>query len=234
MHLFDIPCEIRLKIYSELLVLSEPIVFLAEYFSPSLPLFWSQRGGLCPALLRVNKRIYHEASTLLYSNNNFRFPNLFPTVNPETYSADIALFLHQVGSQASHIRHICIPFPHLNYSQPGNPRFYEAYIKHLDLIRDTCTSIRTLELLISLDNADHIFTISSVAAEALHLLETHFKNVPSLKEFVIHFEVWDPEDLNDDLTIKIRDYGWTIKVTEQPGTWMDENERRAFVRPYNE
>ena len=209
MHLFDIPCEIRLKIYSELLVLAEPIVFVYDHGPPSPPLFRSQRDGLCPALLRVNKRIYHEASTLLYSHNRFQFPVIFPSIKPETWGAHIAPFLHQIGSQASHIRHICIPFPGFFHSRPGNPRFYEARINNLDLIRDTCTSIRTLELLISPDSANYTLTVSSGAVQALDLLDTYFKNIPSLKGIVMQFEVWDPEDLSDDLTMKIHEYGWT-------------------------
>ena len=46
---FGFPTEIRLKIYWELLVLSKPIVFIAD-FSPSLPpVILSKRDGLYPA-----------------------------------------------------------------------------------------------------------------------------------------------------------------------------------------
>jgi hypothetical protein len=55
-NFFGFPTEIRLKIYSELLVHSEPIVFVADYGPSSPPLFRSKRDGLCPALLCVNKR----------------------------------------------------------------------------------------------------------------------------------------------------------------------------------
>lgn len=71
MNIFDIAREIRLKIYSELLVLSEPIVFIADYGPSSSPLFRSKRDGLYPALLRINNRMYSKANTLLYSNNRF-------------------------------------------------------------------------------------------------------------------------------------------------------------------
>jgi hypothetical protein len=65
MNFFGFVTEIRLKIYSELLVLSEPIVFVADYGPPSPPLFRSKRDGLYPALLRVNKKAHREASPLL-------------------------------------------------------------------------------------------------------------------------------------------------------------------------
>jgi hypothetical protein len=70
-NFFGFPTEIRLKIYSELLVDSEPIVFVANSSPSSPPLFRSKRDGLYPALLRVNKRAHSEASPLLYSNNRF-------------------------------------------------------------------------------------------------------------------------------------------------------------------
>jgi hypothetical protein len=90
MNFFNLPAEIRLGIYSELLVRSEPIVFVAGYGPSSLPLFRAKRDGLCPALLRTNRKLHHEASPLLYSNNRFQFPEI------GTKSAHIAPFLNQI------------------------------------------------------------------------------------------------------------------------------------------
>jgi len=215
MNFFDIAREIRLKIYSELLVLSESIVFVANYGSSSSPLFRFKRDELCLALLRINKRMYSEANTLLYFNNRFQFPEVFTSTSSATNSAHIASFLHQIGSQASHIRHICIPFPTFNYPQPDSARLHKMHVKNLDLVRDTCTSIRTLELLVSPNCENYVLSDSSIAAEALDLLDNHFKNIPSLKEIVINFEVYPEQDASDDLT-KMHDYGWTVKVTKLP------------------
>lgn len=110
LNFFDFAIEIRLKIYLELLVHSESIVFVADYGLSSPPLFRSKREGLCPALLRVNKKVHGEASSLLYSNNRFRFPDIFISTPSATNSPHIAPFLRQIGSQASFIRHICITF----------------------------------------------------------------------------------------------------------------------------
>jgi hypothetical protein len=226
MKFFDIAPEIRLKIYSELLVLPEPIVFVANYGPSSPPLFRSGRDGLCPALLCVNKMVYSEANALLYSDNRFRFPKVFTSTPSATDSAHISPFLHQIGSQASNIRHICVPFPTFDYPQPDRARLHEAHIKNLELVRDTCTSIRTLELLVSPDCVNYALSGSPIAAEALDLLDTHFKNIPSLKEIVIDFEVYPEQDPSDDLTKKMHDYGWTIKVTNSPrengSPWMIE------------
>lgn len=229
MNIFDIALEIRLKIYSELLVLSEPIVFVADYGPSSPRLFRSERDGLSPVLLRINKRIHSEANTLLYSKNRFQFPKLLISTPPATDSAHIAPFLHQIGSQASHIRHICIPFPNFDYPQPDSAKLHKAHIKNLNLVRDTCTSIRTLELWVSPDCANYALSDSPIAAEALDLLDTHFKNILSLKEIVVNFEVYPEQDPSDDLTKKMHDCGWTVKVTELPEKkWISWDGRFAF------
>ena len=229
MNIFDIAREIRLKIYSELLVLSEPIVFVANYGPSSSPLFRFKRDELCPALLRINKRMYSEVNTLLYSNNRFRFPKVFTFTSSITDSAHIAPFLHQIESQASHIRHICIPFPTFDYPQPDRARLHKAHIKNLELVRDTYTSIRTLELLVSSNCANYALSDSSIAAEVLDLLDTHFKNIPSLKEIVINFEMYLEQDPSDDLTKKMHDYEWTVKVTKLlKKKWISLDDRVEF------
>ena len=228
MHVFDIPSEIRLKIYSELLVLSEPIVFVPYYTLFSTPLSRSERKGLCPALLRINKMIYQEANALLYSNNRFQFPEILFSTHPVTYIAHIDPFLHQIGSQASHIRHICIPFPTFDYTECDSIRLQKHHINNWELIRDTCTSIRTLELLVSPDIDDYVLSDPSSAAQALFLLNTHFEDFPSLKEILINFEVYPEQEPSGDLT-KIHDFGWTVKVTELPKkTWVSDDGRVEF------
>ncbi|KAH6695902.1 hypothetical protein BKA61DRAFT_498225, partial [Leptodontidium sp. MPI-SDFR-AT-0119] len=216
---FDFVIEIRLEIYSEPLVHSEPIVFVAGYGPPSPPLFRSKRGGLCPALLRVNKKVHGEASSLLYSNNRFRFPDIFVSTPPATESPHIAPFLHQIGSQASLIRHICITFPAFYDFQRKRVMLHEAHIKNLELIRDICTSITTLELLFPPYSANYAFDDSPIAAEELDLLDTRFKAIPSLKEITVNSQVYaaeDPDDYPGDYPIKMRDRGWTVKVTKLP------------------
>lgn len=231
MNIFDIPVELRLKIYSELLVLPEPIVVGGNCGSSSPPLSQSKRDGLCPALLRTNKTVYGEANALLYSDNHFRFTS----TSPATTSAHIALFLDRIGSQASNIRHICIPFPTFDYLQPGKARLQEVHIKNLELIQDTCTSIRSLELLVSPDCANYALTDLPIAAEAFGLLDKRLKNISSIKEIVINFEVYSEQDQSNDLTKMIHSYGWTVKVTKLPEKkeiFQDDWAVYRFLRNY--
>jgi hypothetical protein len=162
---------------------------VADYGPPSPPLFRCKRDGLCPALLRVNKKVHSEASSLLYSNNRFRFPDILISTPSATNSPYIAPFLPQIGSQASLIRHICITFPFPTFDDFRHDRamLHEAHIKNLELIRDTCTSITTLELLLPPDSTIYAFCDSPIAGEALDLLDTRFKAIPSLKEIIINF-----------------------------------------------
>jgi hypothetical protein len=180
LNFLDFAIEIRLKIYSELLVRSEPIVFVANYRPSSPSLFLSKREGLCPALLRVNKKVHDEARSLLYSNNRFRFPDIFVSTPSATNSPHIAPFLRQIGSQASLIRHICITFPTFADFRHDRAMLHEAHIKNLELIRTTCTSITTLELLLPPDSANYAFGDSPITAEALDLLDGRFKAFPFL------------------------------------------------------
>ncbi|MCJ1257758.1 hypothetical protein MMC24_005584 [Lignoscripta atroalba] len=229
MNFFGLATEIRLKIYSELLILSEPIVFVADYGPSSPPLLQSKRDSLYPALLRVNKKAHREASPLLYSNNRFQFPDVFTSTQDATDSAHIAPFLCQIGSQASLIRHICIAFPTFDDYRHDRVRLHEAHIKNLELMRDTCTSITTLELLLPLDLVNYALSDSLIAAGALDLLNTRFKTISPLKEIIVNFQVYGGEDLSDEMK-KVRDCGWTVEITKLPKkVWTSIDDRVEFI-----
>ena len=98
----------------------------------------------------------------------------------------------------------------------------------MELIRDTCTGIRTLELLVSRNTDDYVLSDSPIAAQASNLLSTHFKDIPSLKRIIINFEVYPEQEPSGDLTM-IHDCGWTVKVTELlKKTWISGDGRVEF------
>ncbi|ELR08388.1 hypothetical protein VC83_03531 [Pseudogymnoascus destructans] len=227
-NFFSFTPEIRLKIYSELLVLSEPIIFVADYGPPSPPLIRSSRVGLYPALLRINKQAHGEASPLLYSNNCFQFPNVYNRALSATDSAHIAPFLRQIGSYASLVRHICIPFPTFGDYRHERARLHEAHIENLALIRNTCTHIATLELLLQLDRMSYAFSDSLFATKALDLLGTQFETILSLKKIIVNLQIYGSEDLSD-LTKMMHDRTWTVEITIlPPKVWISNNERVEF------
>jgi hypothetical protein len=105
-----------------------------------------QEIGLCPALLRANKRVQRQASPLLYSGNHFGFSDLDPTPRLDTKSAVLASFLGQIERQnASFLRYVYVDFPTFDDYQPRNAMLQEDSIKTLELIQDNYTSLASLE-----------------------------------------------------------------------------------------
>jgi hypothetical protein len=228
-NFFNFAAEIRLKIYEELLVLSEPITFITHQDPSWPPLSLSKKYGLCPALLRANKRVHREASPLLYSSNHFIFSNLEPTHRLDTKSAFLASFLSQIEHQnASFLRHVCIDFPIFDDYRPGTAVLQEDSSKTLELIRDNCTGIAILETSLrdtfELECADYTVDCSPIAAEALDLLDARFKVISSLEEVIVNVHIYDDEGLSDDLRKKMRDCRWTIKVTKLEKSWYSGEE----------
>ncbi|OIW34101.1 hypothetical protein CONLIGDRAFT_641156 [Coniochaeta ligniaria NRRL 30616] len=223
MHFFDLPAEIRLKVYSELLVLEEPIPLAVEYGTPWRAVRRRHRGdGLCPALLRLNKKAHDEASPILYSQNTFRFPDLLRNIGHKT-NVHTGVFLTQIGSNASLIRHITLPCPP-NVVERDSSGFFQlpaGYIRNLELIRDICTSLSTIKLTMPM-YVNIVFSEWPIAANLMDLLAPHLRDIPSLEDIVIELLLYDkiknPKvDVNRGPLLKnVRDRGWTVQVTYAP------------------
>ena len=83
------------------------------------------------------------------------------------------------------------------------------------------------------DTDDYVLSDSPITAQALYLLSTHFKDIPSLQKIVINFEVYPGQEPSRDSTM-IHDCGWTVKVTELPKkTWISDD-RRVELDTYKE
>jgi hypothetical protein len=131
-------------------------------------------------------------------------------------SAIFTSFLDRIGRQnPSFLHHICIAFPALDDYHLGRVPFKEDSIRTLELIRLNCPNITTLETSLETTTAMEVaidaLDSPRVATKVLALVDAHFKAISSLKEVIVN--VYD-EPPNDDLRKKIRDYAWTIKVTE--------------------
>ena len=217
MDLFALPVEVRLIIYSQLLVHPAPINLNRQGYI-SLRLRLQERMGFCPALLRTCKQIYHEAVSLLYSDNCFHF--LGGAAGWMGYET-LALFLGQIGLQARLLRYVCVPFSDLSL------RLYECHLKDLDRIRDACVGITTLKL------SSHFTPGHPVSAAALDLIDTRLKAIPSLQNVIVDLRWYGKESVNasddeagdpgsvDDwnhpggrLATMLRERGWTVQVTK--------------------
>jgi hypothetical protein len=197
MDIFAFPPEIRLRIYSELLVHRGPINFLARFWGDLSSRLCPEGIDLCPTLLYVNKQVYREAISLLYSDNCFRFSDL--DAASTQYYTTIAAFVQQIGVQAGRLRHVCIPFPPTpleeDYSGLQKERFAD-----LDLLRDACPGITTLELSLPSDRADIVLRDSSVFTELLGLIHTRLEAFQSLREVRVDVKLlgWDLDEKSDD------------------------------------
>ena len=237
MFFFDFVLEIRFMIYSELLLLSEYVVFDVDNSSSSRPLCRVRNGNLYPAILLVNKQVHDEAIRLLYRNNCFQFPDIHSAQSGRD-SALIAPFLCQIGPQASFIRHIYITFPTFNnYDDFLNniATVDESFIGNLKLIRDKCSHITTLELLLRADRLNYVLNSkSAIARDTLDLLSALFTAILPLTEIIIDFRVKDDQELynlNDlsEVIKKMRQYKWSVNVTKLPKSiWRSDDGRASF------
>ena len=66
-----LPLELRRQIYRELLLAKEEIAAPGLDLRPKSPSKSVETHQLHPAILRVNKQTYSEASTILYEENKF-------------------------------------------------------------------------------------------------------------------------------------------------------------------
>jgi len=79
------------------------------------------------------------------------------------------------------------------------------------------------------EHCNYALSDSAIAAEALDLLDTRFKNIPSLEEIIVNFEVYPQQDPSDDLMKKMHDYGGTVKATKLPKkVWISNDDRVEF------
>ena len=178
-------------------------------------LFLQAISTLCPAILVANKQIHHEATPLLYSMNRFRVGAGEYSYTYETSREILQKFLDHIGNQnASFLRQICIAFPAFNIYHAGNITLQEDSVLSLELLRDRCTNLHILETSLetttavehSIDSLDNPLA----ATEAMALVNTRFKALPSLKEVIVNVSDKAPNVL---LREEMRSCGWRIEVT---------------------
>jgi hypothetical protein len=200
-NFFSLPSELRNKIYEQLLVPQEPV---ACWIKPCV-LF--QKEGLTPALLRVNKAVHSEASSILYAQNRFDFT----FCNHETVTS----FLERIGrNNASCVLNVRIDFPKLHFLDFSDQHFTldDGSVRILTKIQSVCTKLSTVTTTL------YTSTIpNTVVAKALELVDACFKAFPSLPEIIV--ELNEDEDMPDhpDSTIQkeIKKYRWTISRTKE-------------------
>jgi len=199
-NLLSLPGELRNAIFQQLLMDQEPI---NPRNRPCLP------QALTPELLRVNKAIHHEASSLLYSQNCFDLT----TCDSER----LISFLNQIGrNNASRIQDIYIEFPDICVLAADMVTFGEDCIRVLAKIRSDCTNLSTITTSLGSTNAMALeldaLDKPHIVAEALALVDTHFRAITSLQQIIVKVYEDGPSAA---LRRVMESHGWTSNVTEQ-------------------
>ncbi|KAK4217282.1 hypothetical protein QBC37DRAFT_370237 [Rhypophila decipiens] len=200
----SLPSEIRNMIYE--LVVVCPVNIL-----PKLP---GYNYELTPALLRTNKVIHAEASSLLYGQNCFEFI-------PSEYKHDvteIVSFFDQIGTKnAGHIRRILIDFPELSHLDPDNVTIRDSSSDILATLQNRCPNLSSIRTTLSTtDYMERFFAYDlKEAIAALKMVNHRFRAILSSSRqeiFVQVFEKGPSDDIEmedgDDIEelIEMRDY----------------------------
>jgi hypothetical protein len=120
-NFLTLPSELRNRVYELCLLHQESLDPWTAY---------NQRQELTPGLLRANKTVHREASSLFYAQNRFNFTMATPD--------DVALFLRTIGrNNADYIRQVRVDFPNLrdpDKDLPVSCRLSEQLIKQGALV----------------------------------------------------------------------------------------------------
>ncbi|KAL8841992.1 MAG: hypothetical protein Q9176_002930 [Flavoplaca citrina] len=204
--------EIRDQIYELALVLNEPI-----------DLAWDASRGhdLAPGLLRTNKIIHSEASSLFYSRNHFQLFERFidPTVPLKPYSDPTISFFSQIGRNNAHqIQHVSIAFPNWRGGDAASEdvRLNTESASILTRIQSSCPNLRTLTAFIYHENPFWLhFPDGSVihepelVTEGLGPINDRFRAITSLREILVQFD-FCPHDF---VKWEMESLGWKVVIS---------------------
>lgn len=208
-NFFSLPSEIRNKVYEQVVVHQEPIHPFIDYGQPY---------ELTPGLLRVNKAVCYEASSLLYSQNCFDFTM--------STSDRINSFFEQIGhNNTKYIKYAYIDFPLFDHLKSHDVTLEDDDAEFLMSIQNNCGNLRTLTTSLestnnmeyNLDALDNLHIIN----EALTLVATRFRIFASLQEIIV--EVYE-EGPSDHIRKQMKNHGWTINTKE----YEQEDSERSF------
>lgn len=234
MHFLDLPRELRLRIYSELLVQHGPVEFGADYCHRSPSLVRVGKSDLHPSLLRVSRMVKEETASLLYSKNCFRFPD----AHSSSYDSEapfVEPFLGQVGHNARFLRHICINFPSSFTTIAGRgPALRDEHCQLFRILKETCTNLRTLEIVSEPPNS--ILSLYDVgrAAKMLRALdEGGLNGILSLERILLIYGEYDMDDefisLRESLVQVVPSRKWSVELAQvREEQWISYDGRVKF------
>jgi hypothetical protein len=202
--LFSLPREIRNNIHQRVLIASHPLYIFQEtagsrddkvgLFAPERP---PARRWL--ALLYTNKQLHEEASAVLYGLSHFALVDA--TAGKKNQGPGLlSSFLGRIGSvNAGCLSHLCINFPVVTagaeeggVTTDGQAGEEEGnFWGELGLLREKCTGLATLEMMVygrhakGLTVASHGANNPRVVRGGLSQMDAHLKAIPSLRRVLV-------------------------------------------------
>lgn len=209
--ILTVPPEIRKVIYERILGMEWliPVVFFQD----------DDGGGACrmaggwtfkpkhwTAILFVNRQMYAEASDMLYSGNRFYFLD-----DSRRQDGGLQQFLSGIGmANASTLRYVCINFP--------GQEVEKAWQASLNVLREKCRSMTTLELFLRDRNAGALTGTASSAYENMIRVDAQMKAISSLKRIVIRDQGRVVTRLGRELMSGL---GWSVDAFDTFDTFME-------------
>ena len=209
--LFALPRHVRDDIYRKVLGVAHPLYLFKDSESPNVEIFAPEKPRRWLALLFTNRQLHAEASAILYGFNHFDVVDTTPS------QADLLqAFLDGIGAvNAAHLSHISISFPVIEAWQ-GAVMFRESDLRCLNLLREQCTGLETLEALVQRGNSKALIEAGGQAGQDSRfvwegLAHTHvqFKAIRSLRKIIVRFYSGKP---TPKVTEQMQRYGWVILI----------------------
>ncbi|KAH7086112.1 hypothetical protein BKA63DRAFT_560723 [Paraphoma chrysanthemicola] len=197
-NFFSLPSEVRNAIYGLLLLSDEPFGPCLVYHSPQ---------NLALGLLRANKTAHHEASSLFYARNRFKFTST---------QKNIAMFFDQIGHiNASYIRHVYIDFPRFHFLDVGDVTLEDDGDCIITMVQSNCPNLETIKTSLYSTNSMELrldaLDTPKIFGEALELVDNCFRVSSSLQDIIL--EVYEDGPC-DQLRKEMKNCGWRISATE--------------------
>jgi hypothetical protein len=205
-NFLDLPVRIRNAIYERVLIVPHPL-YLFQEPSSWVEIFAPETRSHWLALLYTNRQIHHEANSALYETNQFHFVDI-----TQQQLGVLQSFLDCIGPlNAALLSHLCINFPVVECvdGQTGNTKLRDDSQQSLKLLRDKCTKLSTLEILVHYKNDGIFRNIDSSFQDALLAINAHLNTIPSLEKIIVRIVVRDgiPTTAQKDI---MQGLGWAV------------------------
>jgi hypothetical protein len=207
----DLSGELHNRIYELVLVMKRPIQSWQGH--------WQKRHNL--EILRANKIIHREASSIFYGENQFDFTYDSSHGSERTILAPLG----KAGGNAAFIRSILVDFPKLDWpDEPNDMVIRKGSRKFLNQLRNVCPNVSKIVIPVgSTTPWEDMLCMGDAPinySQVICMINTYFGVFEDLTEFTVvalHY-VSDGEDFycnNAELRSDMVNRGWKIQIVGQ-------------------